>query len=159
MSTNKLLSLSSLALGALLLAGAGCTTSTTNSTTDTTNTTTVAVEEDADEVGDEDVVVGDASIAITAPLDGATVAQPFDLTVAIDDFILAPDSVEGANVAGEGHYHVWVDGEYFVAGVATTTAIEGLEVGEHEIMVSLQNNDHTDLTEVVTSDPITVTVE
>lgn len=168
MSTQKLLGLtSSLAMGALLLAGAGCTPSTTSTTN--TNTTTVAVEveddtaadvvEDEDEAGDDDAVDIDTAIEITSPEDGDTVTQPFDLEVEIDDFTLAPDSVEGANVAGEGHYHVWVDGEYFVAGVATTTEIDGLEVGEHELMVSLQNNDHTDLETPVQSEAVTVTVE
>lgn len=160
MSTQKLLGLtSSLAMGALLLAGAGCTPSTTSNAN--TNTTTVAVEVEDDTAADvvEDKDEADTAIEIASPADGDSVTQPFDLEVEIDDFTLAPDSVEGANVAGEGHYHVWVDGEYFVAGVATTTEIDGLEAGEHELMVSLQNNDHTDLDEPVKSEPVVVTVE
>ncbi|MBI4406993.1 MAG: hypothetical protein HY565_00645 [Candidatus Kerfeldbacteria bacterium] len=156
MRTNTLATLSGLALSALLLAGAGCTTTTTSNAN--TNTTTVAVDDvDADEVDDgEDE---DAAIEISSPEDGDTVATTFDLEVAIDDFTLAPDKVEGANAAGEGHYHVWVDGEYFVAGVAEVTSVAGLEVGEHELMVSLQNNDHTDLVPAVKSEAVTVTVE
>lgn len=162
MSTHKLVGLSSLALGALLLAGAGCTTGTTTTSDTTTNATTVAVdidkvEDDADVVEDEDEA--DAAIEIVSPEDGDTVSDSLDLEVEIDDFTLAPDKVEGANVAGEGHYHVWVDGEYVVAGVAATTTVEGLEVGEHELMVSLQNNDHTDLNPAVQSEPVVVTVE
>ncbi|EKD79300.1 MAG: hypothetical protein ACD_41C00107G0001 [uncultured bacterium] len=160
MSTEKLLGLSSLAFGALLLAGAGCVGGTTTTSDTTTNTTTVAVDvEDEDEASDDDVVDTDTAIEITSPEDGDTVTQPFNVEVAIDDFTLAPDKVEGANVEGEGHYHVWVDGEYFVAGVAEATEIDGLEAGEHELMVSLQNNDHTDLAEPVQSGAVTVTVE
>ena len=155
MRINTLATLSGLALSALLLAGAGCATTTTTSNA---NTTTVAVDDDTDDVdGDEEDE--DTAIEISSPEDGDTVATTFDLEVEIDDFTLAPDKVEGANAAGEGHYHVWVDGEYFVAGVAEVTSVAGLEVGEHELMVSLQNNDHTDLVPAVKSEAVTVTVE
>lgn len=166
----------SLALGTLLLAGAGCTPDTTDTTntTNTTNTNTVTVQVDDDAVVDDADVTEDdattdgtaddataeaASVSITEPIDGDIVGSTFDLTVAIEGLTLAPDKVEGANVEGEGHYHVWVDGEYFAPGVAETTTLEGLEAGEHELMVSLQNNDHTDLDPTVSSDPISVTVE
>lgn len=157
MRTNTLATLSGLALSALLLAGAGCaSTTTTVDTNANVNTTTVVVDDDADDV---DEVDEDTAIEISSPEDGDTVATTFDLEVEIDDFTLAPDKVEGANAEGEGHYHVWVDGEYFVAGVAAVTSVAGLEVGEHELMVSLQNNDHTDLAPVVKSEAVTVTVE
>lgn len=157
MRTNTLATLSGLALSALLLAGAGCMSTTTTSNANT-NTTTVAVDDDADEV-DEEEGDEDTAIEISSPEDGDTVATTFDLEVDIDDFTLAPDKVEGANAEGEGHYHVWVDGEYFVAGVAEVTSVTGLTVGEHELMVSLQNNDHTDLVPAVKSEAVTVTVE
>ncbi len=162
MRTNTLATLSGLALSALLLAGAGCMSTTTTSNANT-NTTTVAVDDDADEVDedeeDEEEGDEDTAIEISSPEDGDTVATTFDLEVEIDDFTLAPDKVEGANAEGEGHYHVWVDGEYFVAGVAEVTSVAGLAVGEHELMVSLQNNDHTDLAPAVKSEAVTVTVE
>lgn len=159
MRTNTLATLSGLALGALLLAGAGCASTTTTVDTNA-NTTTVVVDEDVDDVDEEDGEEdADVAIEITSPEDGDTVSSTFDLEVAIDDFTLAPDKVEGANAEGEGHYHVWVDGEYFVAGVAEVTSVAGLEVGEHELMVSLQNNDHTDLVPAVKSEAVTVTVE
>lgn len=149
-------------LGAVLVAGAGCTTtSTTNTNTAAANAnvTTVAVDDTAD--AEADVVVDDANTAIEilSPVNGVTVASTFDVTVDITDFTLAPDAVEGANVEGEGHYHVFVDGEYVVAGVAETATLADLAVGEHEIYVSLQNNDHSNLAPVVKSDTITVTVE
>ena len=65
MSTEKLLGLSSLAFGALLLAGAGCVGGTTTTSDTTTNTTTVAVDvEDEDEASDDDVVDTDTAIEI-----------------------------------------------------------------------------------------------
>lgn len=148
----------SLALGSLIVAGAGCQTATTTDTVDTNvvaTDTTVTV--DTTEVAD--VAADGASISIVSPVDGDTVESTADLTVAIEGFTLAPDKVEGANAEGEGHYHVWVDGEYLTPGVATTTTLTGLEAGEREIMVSLQNNDHTDLTTPVKSEAVTVTVE
>lgn len=165
----------SLALGTLLLVGAGCnSTDTTTTNTTTANTTTVKVDktdtvddddattdedtdtvEDADETGDVDT----SSISIAEPVDGDIVASTFDVEVEIDGLTLAPDKVEGANVEGEGHYHIWVDGEYFAPGVAFTTSVADLAAGEHELMVSLQNNDHSDLDPAVSSEPITVTVK
>jgi hypothetical protein len=171
---EKLLAVSSLTLGVLLLAGAGCMPSSTTNTDDT-NTTIVAVDDTdamedttADDSAMEDTEVDDAmeatdvaspTITITSPADGDTVESNFDVTVEIANFELAPDEVEGANVDGHGHYHVWVDGEYYAAGVANTTAVSDLAAGEHEIQVSLQQNDHSDLDTAVKSDPIIVTVQ
>lgn len=144
-----------LALGTLLVAGAGCAGTTTTNTTTTNN----ASGENLILSNTPDQVSIAPTISIVEPATGDTVASTFNLTVAIENFTLAPDKVEGANAEGEGHYHVFVDGAYLVPGVADTTEIKDLAAGDHEIYVSLQNNDHTDLTTPVKSDPITVTVE
>lgn len=139
MRTTKLLSVSGLLLGALLFSGAGCM-STTKTTTNTNVVTT-------------------PSISILSPVDGATVPTHFDLTLAVNNFTLAPNKVAGANTAGEGHYHVWVDDKYFTPGVAATMTLKKLTAGTHTIYVTLQNNDHTDLATPVKSEPITITVK
>lgn len=168
---TKLISLLSLSAGSLLLVGAGCMTpAATNTNVNAVVNTVVEdevdetadVEEDVEETtGTDEEVTSDeeASISIESPEDGATVASSFDVVVNINDFELAPDSLEGANVAGEGHYHVWLDGEYFAPGVAESTTLEEVAVGEHELQVSLQNNDHSDLSTPVMSEVVTITVE
>lgn len=167
MSTKKVLTLAGITLAALMLAGAGCTSSTTtNTNTATTNantnkTTTVTNTNKTNtnkNTNNANTSEAEYAIEIVTPEDGDTVENPVALEVDIEEFELS-DDVEGENVVGEGHYHVWVDGEYFMPGTTPELELTELEVGEHEIMVSLQNNDHTDLATPVKSEAITVTVE
>lgn len=94
---------------------------------------------------------------VTTVVDGGTVT----LTITVENFTLAPGSVGGANVAGDGHYHVAIVGEVAYEVGATPTIPFTVNVaapGEHVINVSLRNNDHgpvTPATEVEV--PITVT--
>lgn len=166
--SKQLIALSSLALVALVVTGAGCT-STTNTNVANVNTTTVPVENtnvepiyaDTNENvnTDGDMVTTEATISIVSPEDGDVVESDMPLEVSIKNFNLAPEDVEGDNAEGEGHYHVWVDGEYFAQAAGSKTKVKDLPLGEHEVMVSLQNNDHSDLEEPITSETITVTVE
>lgn len=159
MRTKKILGLASIMVSALVAVGAGCA----NTVTNTVDTNTVTVDKTdtttTDTVVDDEATVATPTISITEPVDGDTVETSFDVAVEIENFTLAPDKVEGANAEGEGHYHVWVDGEYVSPGVAETTTLADIAAGEHEVMVSLQNNDHTDLATPVKSAPVTVTVE
>lgn len=177
---TKLTGLSSLALSVLLVTGAGCMSTNDNANLNT-NTTTVPVNNtntantntedmyvddgtntntDGDMIDDTSAAADEeAAISIVSPADGATVDTDMALEVAITDFTLEPDEIAGANAVGHGHYHIWVDGEYFAQAAEAETTVEGLTAGEHEIMVSLQNNDHSDLEDAITSEPITVIVE
>lgn len=149
---------------ALAVLGAGCVTPTTTTTTNTADTnanTTVTVDDEDADIEDEDAdeIEGDeAEVSIVDPLDGDIVEPSFDLAVEVEDFTLSSD-IEGENVEGEGHYHIWVDGEYVAQSAEDTVTLEDLEEGDRELVISLQNNDHTDLEPAVESDPITVTVE
>ncbi len=167
---NQFVVASSLMLGVILFTGAGCmpttTTDTNNSNVtvvpvDDTNTAADTTNTTADQNVDDATIETEPStstITITSPADGDTVTPNFDVTVAIANFELAPDAVESENEAGHGHYHLWVDGEYYAAGVAESVAVTDLSEGEHEIQVSLQENDHSDLSPSAKSDPIIVTV-
>lgn len=160
---KKVLAASSLVLGTLLLIGAGCDTTSTNST-NTTNTTKTNTTTTNKNTANTNAAVTTPTVSIVSPVEGATVASKMPLEVKITGLTLAPNEVEKANVAGRGHYHVWVDGEYFTPGTATSMTVvdangEGLAVGEHTIMVSLQNNDHTDLAPAVKSTAVKVTVK
>lgn len=159
MSTKKVLTLAGVTLAALMLAGAGCTsTTTTNTNTNKTTVTNTNKTNTNKNTNNANTNEAEYAIEITSPEDGDTVENPVTLEVDIEEFELS-DDVEGENVVGEGHYHVSVDGEYFMPGTTPELELTELEVGEHEIMVSLQNNDHTDLATPVKSEAITVTVE
>lgn len=165
MSTKKVLTLAGVTLAALILAGAGCSSSTTtntNAATTNANTNKTATVTNTNKTNSNKntntTKKSDYTVAISTPEDGDTVENPVNLEVDITGFELS-DDVEGANVVGAGHYHVWVDGEYLMPGTTPELELTDLDAGEHEIMVSLQNNDHTDLATVVKSEPITVTVK
>ena len=64
------------------------------------------------------------------------------VTVTVTNFTLAPTKVGQANVNGEGHWHVLVDGVYKGFSATLSTTIEGLSVGDHVVRVELHNNDH-----------------
>ncbi len=151
--------LASLAVTTLLVTGAGCMSTNADTATANLNTTTVPVD-NSNTVTNTNAVATNtaASITIVSPDDGETVEPQFDVAVEIAGLELAPDEVEGANVAGHGHYHLWIDGEYYAAGTEDNVRVTDLAVGEHEVMVSLQNNDHSDLATPVKSTPIKVTV-
>lgn len=64
-------------------------------------------------------------------------------------FTMAPDKIGKKKKAGQGHYHIFVDGKYAGAGAAATGktgkpfADFTLAAGEHTITVQLANNDHS----------------
>jgi hypothetical protein len=110
------------------------------------------------------------TVRITSPAAGATVA-PGDLTVTIEvsNFTVQPPG--GANVAGRGHIHYYMDvtiptapgaaavtapGTY-QAVPSTTATWENVPAGSHTFGVQLVNNDHTPLSPPVTA-TVTVTV-
>lgn len=145
---KKVLVIGSVILGSLLIMGAGCTPN-TSANKNTTNTPPV------------EIIV--PTITIVSPVESATVASKLPLEIKVTNIALAPKEVGKANVTGHGHYHVWVDGSYYAEGTTTSMTVvdkngHGLSSGAHTIQVSLQNNDHTDLTTPAKSAVINLTV-
>ena len=77
-------------------------------------------------------------------------------------FTMAPDKIGKKKKAGQGHYHIFVDGKYAGAGAAATgktgkpfAADFVLSAGSHKITVQLANNDHSPVGKA--SSAITVT--
>lgn len=64
------------------------------------------------------------------------------LLLDVTDFTFAPENVDGAHVPGEGHAHLYINGEKAGRIYGTTYLLEPLDSGEHEIMVTLNTNDH-----------------
>ena len=64
-----------------------------------------------------------------------------------------------ANVAGQGHWHIYVNGKYntFSAN-ATTGRTKKLKNGDYKLYVELVNNDHSPLSEKTVSKKIRVMV-
>jgi hypothetical protein len=72
---------------------------------------------------------------------------------------MAPAKVGKANVAGQGHWHIYVNGTYnnFSAN-ATSGKTKKLKNGDYRIYVELVNNDHSPLSERTVSKRIRVMV-
>lgn len=94
------------------------------------------------------------SITGTAVSDGVVTVK-----VAVANFKLLPGSIgKKPNVAGAGHWHVFVDGTYNNASGALSGVTKKLSAGKHAIWVELANNDHSRLTPSVRSASVTITV-
>ena len=57
----------------------------------------------------------------------------------------APENVNGPHVPGEGHAHIYVDGEKVNRVYGPNYYLQGLSEGEHHISVTLNANTHNDL--------------
>ena len=57
-------------------------------------------------------------------------------------FAFTPESVNGDHVAGEGHAHIYVDGEKISRVYGPWFFLGGLTPGEHEVRVTLNANTH-----------------
>jgi hypothetical protein len=97
-------------------------------------------------------------VLITAPGDNWGVHGAFDVTVATENFTLAPDHIGGEPVADEGHFEVLVDGVSKGVAGAPTTAVSGLTDGPHVVRVQLLDNAGVALSPPV-YDEITVNVD
>lgn len=72
---------------------------------------------------------------------------------------MAPAKVGKANVAGQGHWHIYVNGKYnnFSAN-ATSGKTKKLKNGDYKLYVELVNNNHSPLSERTVSKKIRVMV-
>jgi hypothetical protein len=57
--------------------------------------------------------------------------------------LIDPDTTDGKPHAGQAHLHYQLDGGPVVATTATKLSYHGLTPGQHKIVVSLAENDHT----------------
>lgn len=80
------------------------------------------------------------TISLTAEADSKA---GHNLFVSLGDFTVAPESASTDPVDGEGHLHLFVDGERVMRFYNTELYLNGLEPGEHEIMVEVSANNHS----------------
>lgn len=57
------------------------------------------------------------------------------------NFVLSPEQAGNANVAGEGHAYLFVDGQIYSRVYSEWLHLENLPVGERQLTVALANND------------------
>ena len=85
------------------------------------------------------VETSDMSVGVTAevdPIDGINVH------ISSTGFAFAPERVNQADVDGEGHAHIYVDGEKVSRVYGERFHLKGVGPGEHEIRVTLNANSH-----------------
>lgn len=97
-------------------------------------------EDGAHEHGSE-MVAAEEEIAIILTVE-ADPEGGYNLSVETTNFTLSPENASGEHVPGEGHIHLYVDGESFGTYFTRTFFLEQLDPGVHEIRVSLNSNDH-----------------
>ena len=81
------------------------------------------------------------SVDVTAevdPIDGINVR------ITPTGFVFAPEKVNQADVDGEGHAHIYVDGEKVGRAYGEWFHLKGVAPGRHEIRVTLQTNGHSE---------------
>lgn len=66
--------------------------------------------------------------------------------ITTDGWRWAPKNVNGEPVAGEGHAHVYVDGVKVGRAYGPTQYVNPLEPGSHQIRITLNANDHSEMT-------------
>lgn len=67
----------------------------------------------------------------------------FNVHIQTQRFTWAPEHVNGAPVLGEGHAHIYVDGEKINRVYGPWYKLPSLAPGEHVVRVTLNANDHS----------------
>ncbi len=86
------------------------------------------------------------AVRILTPADGqGFYGAELPIEFEVSDFVLDLEGLDGANVAGHGHAHVYVDGEPKGEATAGLFTVDGVAEGTHTLEVRLAENDHTEL--------------
>ena len=108
---------------------------------------------DADAVPADDHHGADTPLLVASesPVSVAITAEPdadggVDVVIATEGFRFAPEMVDQAHTPGAGHAHIYADGVKLGRVFENEYHIAALAPGEHEIRVSLNTNDHSNLT-------------
>jgi len=83
------------------------------------------------------------TLTIVTPTAGQVVTSTVTVRVLVTNFTLAPGAIGGANVAGQGHWHILLDGVFLQPVGTDSFTLTGLTVGPHAIKAELHNNDHS----------------
>ena len=111
---------------------------------DATRTVTVPARDGAAHMHAEEGTVeppDGMSVEVYAEAD-AHGGDAFNVRIDAAGFAFAPRSVNGDHVSGEGHAHIYVDGEKIGRVYGPWFFLGGLTAGEHEVRVTLSSNTH-----------------
>lgn len=168
------------ALFAVALVAAACGESNAPTTTDASNTDaseSTTTHSDVHDGGDDDGHHHDAESAESVDDDDgedhhhgmpveADAANPPTIAVEVDadpagginihvtttGFDVVPEAASTDHIDGEGHFHLWIDGEKVLRFYNESVYFAGVTEGEVEVMVELSANDHRQY--VVDGEPI-----
>ena len=108
-----------------------------------------------------DAIGDDMSESMMHTHDGREVPEPYptismklepdpvsglNLSLETTNFTFAPERVNEEHVDGEGHVHLYINGERQKRLYGPDYHLVDLPPGEHHIMVNLSGNDHSDFT-------------
>lgn len=109
-----------------------------------------------------EVPAGAPSVRIVDPEYGSIVPRDTPMRVEAENFDIDGNEAGGENQAGQGHFHVYIDGydsgHMWQEGYWNDVVVDGAPVGTREIFVRLMNNDHTSIEPKVV-DRVEVVVE
>ncbi len=150
------------ALFALLLLASACGDSeTTDAAADGDDASDAAMEESTDDGSTDDESMDDMDHegehehgAVLEVPDGMAVptisvsAEPdsvtgHNLTIDLKNFEVTPENASTDPVDGEGHLHLYIDGQRTLRFYNDALHLKGLEPGDHEVMVEVSANDHS----------------
>ena len=69
----------------------------------------------------------------------------WNLHIETTNFTFAPQRASGPDLAGEGHAHLYVDGQKYARLYSPWFHLPSLAPGEHELLVTLNANNHAPL--------------
>lgn len=91
----------------------------------------------------------------------ADAREGWNIEIVTTDWRWAPEHTSSAHVPGEGHAHIYVDGVKLGRVYGDWYHLASMEPGQHEVRVTLNANDHSDLmyNGAIIADAETVQVE
>ena len=72
--------------------------------------------------------------------------QSRNLEMQVENFTFDPISVNGPHIEGRGHAHVYINDIKIARAYGPWMHLEALPVGTHQLRVTLNSNDHSQLT-------------
>ena len=101
-----------------------------------------------------DVTGSAPQLEITLHPDGP---QSRNLHIQANNFTFSPEGVNGPHIPGEGHAHIYVNDVKVARAYGPWMQLQALPKGTHRVRVTLNANDHSQLT--VNGAPIEATLE
>ena len=111
----------------------------------------VFAPQDAQQADDHHGAEAPSPVASETPVGVTITAEPdahggVEVQIVTDGFRFEPELVDQAHTPGAGHAHIYVDGVKLGRVFDNEYHIERVSPGEHEIRVSLNSNDHREIT-------------